>query len=663
MSNMNYPHSFEPVKIGGITLKNRYAIAPMGANFGQLNPHGEYSDNFIEYLTERARGGFGLITLGSAQCETTVNGAHPYDDAQTPLRAPKTFRYGAIKLTDRIHKYGAKIFFQDSVGHGRMRGSQKSASEIPYLYSPEQMTQPMTKDEIQLKIDSAVKLAVLAKSAGFDGIEIHGMHWGYLLDQFASPNMNHRDDEYGGDLDGRLNFVRKLIVGIKEACGKDYPVSIRFTIKHYMAEYGKASLTGDQEFGRSLEQAVEIVKKLESYGIDMFNCNSGSYDGFYYACPPYYMDYCYNLALGKAIKEAVSVPVFLAGKMDDPVLCEEAIANGDIDGIVLGRASLADPHYPQKLQMNRKDLIRPCISCHNCSATLFDGGMPMCAVNPAAFLEETYDLRRSPVNKNVVIIGGGVAGMEAARVAAICGHKVSLYERSDELGGHLKEAGSHAFKRGIANLNHWYQKQIEALGVDIHLNSELKAQDVIDMNPDAAVLAIGSEHFVPHIPGYDSQKASVCQDILLGKKKAGKHIVIVGGGLTGCELAYELAAYEKKDVTLVEGLDNILSSGVKVPQAVDNMLRDLLDHYKVKILTGNKISEVTETGAVVADHAGKETIIPADNVIFAIGLRPNKSFADELYGNGIEVYELGDGSGIGNIRTAIAGAYEVMRRV
>ena len=193
---MKYENSFKPIKIAGVTLKNRYAVSPMGANFGQLNPNGDYSDNFIDYLTERARGGFGLITLGSAQCETTVNGAHPIDDAQTPLRAPKTFRYGAIKLTDRIHKYGAKIFFQDSVGHGRMRLYQMSASEIPYLYDPQRLTVPMTKEEIQLKVDSSIKLALLAKSSGFDGIEIHGMHWGYLLDQFSTPSMNHRTDEY-----------------------------------------------------------------------------------------------------------------------------------------------------------------------------------------------------------------------------------------------------------------------------------------------------------------------------------------------------------------------------------------------------------------------------------------------------------------------------------
>lgn len=660
---MKYKHSFEPVKVGSITLKNRYAVSPMGANFGQLNPNGDYSDNFIDYLTERARGGFGLITLGSAQCETTVNGAHPFDDAQTPLRAPKTFRYGAIKLTDRVHKYGCKIFFQDSVGHGRMRLFQKSASEIPYLYKPDRLTQAMTREEIELKIDSAIKLAVLAKSSGFDGVEIHGMHWGYLLDQFSTPTMNFRDDEYGGDLDGRLNFVRKLIVGIKEACGRDYPVSIRLSIKHYMSGFGKASLTGENEFGRSLEQAVEIAKKLESYGIDMLNCNSGCYDGFYYACPPYYMDHCYNLGLARAIKDAVSVPVFLAGKMDDPELCESAIARGDIDGVVLGRASLAEPHYVQKLRMGRADSIRPCISCHNCTATLFDGGMPMCSVNPAVFMENTYGIRRATVRKKVAVIGGGVAGMEAARVAVLRGHDVTIYERGDSLGGHLIEAGSHPFKDGIAKLNDWYKEELGSLGVKLAFGRDMSAGDIAELRPDVAVLSVGSEHFVPPIPGSDKKIASVCLDVLLGRKEVGENVVVVGGGLTGSELAYDLAAYGKKKVTLVEALDDILSAGMPVPQAVDNMLRDLLEYHKVDIVTGSKLSEVRDDGAVVTDGNGNQHFIPADDIIFAIGLKPNRSMADELAETGIETYELGDGTGIGNIRTAIAGAYEVMREV
>lgn len=349
--------------------------------------------------------------------------------------------------------------------------------------------------------------------------------------------------------------------------------------------------------------------------------------------------------------------------MDDPELCEQAIANGEIDGVVLGRASLADPHYVQKLQMGCADRIRPCICCHNCTATLFDGGMPMCSVNPPVFMENSYDLRKAPISKTVAVIGGGVAGMEAARVAAICGHKVTIYERSGELGGHLIEAGSHPFKRGIAKLNEWYKCELAALGVSVVLNHAMTKEDIVRLHPDVAVLSVGSEHFVPPIPGRDNKIASVCLDVLLGRREVGQNVVVVGGGLTGSELAYDLAAYGKKNVTLVEALDDILSAGMKVPQAVDNMLRDLLAYHKVNILAGHKLAEVTDEGAVVVGKDGERTLVKADDVIFAIGLKPNHSMANELAGTGIEVYELGDGTGIGNIRTAIAGAYEVMRKV
>jgi len=659
---MRYPRSFEPIKVGGITVKNRYAVSPMGANFGQLNPNGDYSDNFIEYLCERARGGFGLIILGSSQCETDINGTHAIDGPFSPLRAPGSFRHGATKLTDRIHKHGAKIFFQDSVGHGRMR-FQKTPSPIPQYYNPEILGVEMTKEEIEHKIDSAIKLAVLAKSAGFDGVEIHGMHWGYLLDQFANRNMNHRTDEYGGDLEGRLTFVKKIIVGIKEACGKDFPVSVRLAMKHYMKDYNVPSLHGEDEFGRTLEEAVEIAKLFESWGLDMLNVNSGCYDGFYYAMPPYYMEYGYNIKLAKELKKAVSIPVFVTGKMDDADMCEKAIADGEIDGVVLGRASLADPRYPQKLQMGCPERIRPCISCHNCTATLFSDGQPKCAVNPRVFMDSTYDLRKAEISKKVIVVGGGVAGMEAARVAAICGHDVSLYERNDVLGGHLIEAGSHPFKLGIAKLNDWYKNELERAKVKVYLNSELDAEKIKALQPDAVVLSVGSEHFVPPIPGHDSEKASVCLDVLMGKKEVGERVVVVGGGLTGSELAYDLAAYAGKQVTLVEALDNILSAGMPVPQAVDMMLRDLLDYHKVNIVTGNRITAVNEEGAVIQDKDGNLTTIPADDVVFAIGLKTNKSLVNELSGCGIELYEVGDGTGIGNIRTAIAGAYEVVRGI
>ena len=338
---------------------------------------------------------------------------------------------------------------------------------------------------------------------------------------------------------------------------------------------------------------------------------------------------------------------------------------------------IANGQYEEAIKLIRENIPLPGsigrVCPHPCETACRRGMVdePIAIANLKRFAADTDEFGEDPFvpeweqakGKKVAVIGGGLAGMEAARVAAVCGHDVTIYERSGELGGHLIEAGAHPFKRGIARLNDWYKNQLKALNVNVELNCAMTSEDITALKPDVAVLAVGSEHFVPPIPGRDKKNAAVCYDVLMGKRSVGQNVVVVGGGLTGSELAYDLAAYQKKNVTLVEALDDILSAGMAVPQAVDNMLRDLLDYNHVTIKTGCMLTEVTDNGAIVTDKAGNKVEIPADDVIFAIGLKPNKSLADELAGTGIEVYELGDGTGIGNIRTAISGAYEVMRKV
>lgn len=271
--------------------------------------------------------------------------------------------------------------------------------------------------------------------------------------------MDHRTDEYGGDLDGRLNFHRKIITGIREAVGKDYPIAMRMCMKTYMKGYNQPSLDGEGEVGRTIEEAVEIAKRFEQWGVDMLDVNSGTYDSFYYCVAPYYLPKGYNIQLARQIKEAVSIPVFVAGNMDDPDICEEAIENGWIDGVTLARGALVDSQYPNKVFSGKLEEIRPCMRCTNCIDSVLEGDGPRCSANPAAMREYMYDIPRTSHPKKVLIVGGGVAGMEAARTAALAGHEVELYEASDKLGGHLIEAGSHEFKTGIADLNKWYQNE------------------------------------------------------------------------------------------------------------------------------------------------------------------------------------------------------------
>ena len=658
-----YEKLFSPLKIGSITVKNRYAVGPMGGRHFIYNNMGAYSENGIDYWVEMARGGFGLIVTGSNVANLTVDPFDPANGNPNPASHPGFFGYGARTVLERVHDYGGRMFLQISMGPGRMRDG-KSCSAIPKYKEPDKLTEELTKEEIETKIADMIKLAKLAKGWGYDGVEIHGMHWGYLLDQFAMAYTNHRTDEYGGDLDGRLTVHRKIIQGIKAACGKDFPVSIRMSMKTFMAGYRKSTLTGEGEVGRTIEEAVEIAKKFESYGIDMLNVNTGTYDTFYYCVGPYYMPKGYNIEFARQIKQAVNIPVFVAGKMDNPEMCERAIADGSIDGVTLARASLVDSHYPEKVYMGREDRIRPCISCTNCIESNLAGGVPLCSVNPAAMHEFNYGITKAVEKKKVVVVGGGVSGMEAARTCFLRGHDVELYEAGGALGGHLIEAGSHPFKDGIAALNRWYQNELNILGVPVHLNSPMDAEKIKALRPDAVILAVGSTHFMPKIPGIDHRKTAGCYDVLMKNVKPGKKVVVVGGGMTGCELAYDLAAYEHCDVTLVEALDKVMSSGPVVPHAVHDMLLDLLDHFNVKVMTGHAIAAVNDAGAVIKSMAdGSEQTLEADTVVMAIGLRPRADMTGELAGSGIQVFTTGDGLQVGNIRTCVSGAYEIARNI
>ena len=279
-----------------------------------------------------------------------------------------------------------QMFLQISMGPGRMRDG-KSCSPIPKYKQPDKLTEELTVEEIHTKVNDMIKLAKLAKGWGYDGVEIHGMHWGYLLDQFAMSYTNHRTDEYGGCLENRLRIHKEIVRGIKEACGEDFPVSFRMCIKTFMGGYNKTDLTGEHDVGRNIDEAIEIAKMFESWGVDMLNVNTGTYDTFYYCVSPYYLPKGYNIKYAKLIKEAVNIPVFVAGGMDDPDQCEEAIKKGWIDGATLARASLVDPFYPQKVATGKLEDIRPCMRCTNCIESNLYNGIPLCSANPAAMRE------------------------------------------------------------------------------------------------------------------------------------------------------------------------------------------------------------------------------------------------------------------------------------
>lgn len=638
-----------PYKIGNVTIPNRYSVAPMGMD----SNNGVYVEDGIYYHTLRAKGGFGLIMTGAVNSDSQID---PYSAlGQSPLQTEE-WAIGAKKLVDSVHNEGSKIFCQLTVGLGRNYPMLPSASENEVWGNPGMKSPALTVEQIHLKEKQYFECAKIIKECGFDGLEVHAMHWGYLLDQFGMSFFNKRKDEYGGSLENRLRFAKELLEGVKEACGKDFPVGMRLGLQTFIKDNNQATLTGEEEVGRTLEEGIEISKLLESYGYDFLDVDTGTYDSFYYACPPMYMPQGYMIELAAKAKAVVNIPVIAGGRMQDCDLAEEAVRTGKIDGIALARQSLADPEYPNKVFANTPEKIRPCLGCNiGCMNRLLVEQKPCsCAVNPSTRFELVKEIKPATDKKKVVVIGGGVAGMETSRTSALRGHDVTLYEKSDKLGGHLLEAGAHSFKSEVSKLKDWYIRELADLNVKVELNREVCPMCISKMDADVIILATGSVASIPNIKGIE--KAIVSLDAINHPEQLGQKVVVVGGGLVGCELAYD-EAKKGKEVVVVEALDAILASGVPAPIPNAQMMRDLFEYKNISVLAGHKLIEVTDTGVVLENSEG--TIeVAADSVVNAMGFRPGKSLKDALNVEA-DVYEIGDAKEARSIYAAVNDAYEI----
>lgn len=651
----NYEYLGKPLQIGRLTIKNRFCMAPIGGGQHHL-PRGGLKDETIQYLIERAKGGFGLIFTGAIAADGIVD---PYTGVgPTILQNPDAFKMTATELNERAGAYGTKIFAQITMGLGRNYPNLPAPSSVHVFRHPGKVSPELTIDQIKSKIESVVKASKIAKDSGFSGVEVHSIHWGYLLDQFALSMMNHRTDEYGGSLENRLRAAKEILEGIKQECGSDFPVSMRLGLKTFVKGFEQASLTGEEEIGRTLEEGVEIAKLLESYGYDCLNVDTGIYDSFYYACPPMYMPKGYLVELAAKAKEAVNIPILAGGRMNEADIAENAIRDGKIDAVVLGRAALADPEYPNKVLTGHTEKIRPCIACNQgCITRLQQGKQPTCAVNPAAMREVRYALRPCIYSKKVVVVGGGVAGMEAARIAAMRGHKVSLYEKNESLGGNLIPGGSHSFKKEVRELNAWYQNELKALPVEIHTGETVTSEKLRNMDADVIILATGSVPVMPNVPGMDDKKVLGCMEAFAHPEKVGQKVIVIGGGLVGCEMALDYAQ-NGKEVMVVEALPKILSAGIPSPIPNGQMIPDLFEHHHVTVLEKHRLSAV-EDGKVILECDGQKKVLDADTIVIAVGFRPAPSMAQELQGCGAVVYEIGDGQKVSTILHAVWDGYEV----
>ncbi|MDO5411007.1 MAG: FAD-dependent oxidoreductase [Lachnospiraceae bacterium] len=649
-----FSNLLQPIKVGNVIVKNRFWTAPMGL-MELLDENGYILDNGLEYFVERAKGGFGVITVPAVHPDTEV------DPVLFKCSMDGEYVRRQKLLLDRCHGYGAKVFIQISFGVGRngIPGC-KSSDALPYYFAPDEVTPVLSTEEIKKKIGAVIGAAKFLKDIGFDGVEMHAMHWGYLLDQLAMSMTNHRRDEYGGNLENRLRAAKELVQGIKEVCGEGFPVGMRLGIKSFVEGLHKPSLNGENEAGRTIEEAVEVAKLLEKYGYDVLSVDAGIYDSFYYMLPPTYLEQGYLLPYVERVKREVSIPVIAAGgRMNDPCIADKAIGEGRLDGVVLGRQSLADPEYPNKIAMGRPERVRPCICCNlGCNGEGALGKYTCCAVNPVSIKEGIYEMKPVFRPKKIGVIGGGVAGMEFAYTAALRGHKVEIYEKEDKMGGLLLAAGHHDFKSEIEALNLWFQNELRELGVSIHLGMELGADEIRDLDVDTVVLTTGARPVMPPISGIDHEKTVDCISAVMGTCALGERVVIIGGGLTGCEIGYDLARKGKK-VTIVDGLDQLMASGTPLPNKL--MMEDLLKQYEVEVFTGYRIKEVHEGGAVIVNRDGEEKLLEADQVVMAVGFRARPSMANELYGCGKEIYSLVTGTG--SIMDSIRNGYELAHRI
>lgn len=659
----HYPQLFEETSIGKLKLKNKMSMAPMGP-VGYADAYGAFSQRLQDYYVERAKYGIGLIITGIC-CVDMEEEKMAKPGLPSPTQTPLAFIHAANQMNDRIHAYGAKIFIQLTGGLGRSAipgfvGKCIAPSEQENRFDPKIIHREMTKEEIQSLIRKFVESAVISKQSGFDGVEIHAVHEGYLLDQFAISFYNKRTDEYGGSLENRLRLATDIVKGIKAACGNDFPVSLRFSLKSFMKGLRQGALPGEEftEAGRDIEEGIEAAKLLVEAGYDALNVDVGTYDSWYWNHPPMYFEEGMYREFGKILKENVAVPIILAGRMENPEMAVEALGKC-CDIVSYGRQLLTDPEYPEKVRSGRLDEIRPCLGCHEGCLGHISKGPVCCAVNPVCGREEIYGLTPALKRKHVLVIGGGISGMEVARVCAERGHTVTLCEKSNQLGGHLIPGGVPDFKRYDRALVKWYERQLELLKVDVKTNCEVTEETAASFHPDVIVTATGSTPISIQIEGV--KEIFSASDVLTGKAEAGSEVVMIGGGLVGCETALWLAQQGKK-VTVVEQLPYILGGPHGLPHMNHYMLEDLLSYNDIKIMTSSKVLKSDENGVIAANESG-EVHVSADTIVSAVGYQSDDKLFRSIKDSEIPVYNIGDSRNVHNIMYSIWDAYELARNI
>lgn len=629
---------FDKTQLGSMSLKNRIFMSPMGTT-GEAD--GAYNIDAINYFEERAKGGAGLI----------ITGANVVSSKYEPRPCTELSDFHHVErlnmLIDRCHHYGAKVCVQLSPGLGRQQFTDPftppySAGAVSSFWFKDLICKPFAKEDIAFLVQRVGYSASLAINAGADAVELHA-YGGYLLDQFHSKQWNNRTDEYGGSLENRMRFTLECIEAIKANVPKDFPVLVKFTPVHKVEGF------------RTIDEGIEMARILEKAGVTALHVDAGCYEAWYQAITTIYSDEGHKLDVQKAIKEVVSIPVLGDGKLSNPKLAKEVIANNILDYLGLGHEMLADPYWPAKLKAGHTEDIRPCIGCNECLLSGFSGKHYFCAVNPLCYAEKTYQLPKESLNKKVLVIGGGPAGMQAAITARRRGFEVTLLEKEDRLGGTLWAAGGPDFKADVIKLIKYMETQCYKLGVNICLNSKVD-KNSIKGDYDKVILASGSSPFIPPIEGIEH--TILASDYLSHKAEVKGQVVVIGAGLAGSEAACDIAKRGEK-VTLIEMLPDILLAANHCLNN-DQHLRDMIKERGVCTVAGAKVTKIT-ANSVTYEKDGKEEVIPCDTILNAVGFRPNNGLVDCLEERFEDVSVVGDAIKPRKIMDAVHEGYHAIR--
>ncbi len=676
---------FTPWKIGNCEIKNRIVLTSMGGTdlFGWMEIN-HFDKAGAKFIMEVAKNNCGLVLPGCQPVYNPIMGQW--------LDKKDSMYKDLAKWMPEFHKTGAKLFVQLTAGFGRsftvssmmemlyntpvvnkiskpfmnLDKITASASASENRWSDKVPSREMTKQEIDRFVEAFAVSAKKLKDAGVDGVEVHAVHEGYLLDQFTLKYVNKRTDEYGGSFENRYRFAVDIVKAIKEKCGKDFPVSLRYSVISKTKGMRQGALPGEDyvEVGRDMEESEKAIKYLSDAGYDMFNCDNGTYDAWYWAHPPVYMPENCNLADVEHIKNFTDKPVVCAGRLD-PRVAADSIAAGKLDGAGFARPFLADQEWVTKLMNGNEEDIRPCILCHNgCFNMCHYKGVPndqalsdsthlaRCAVNAETMQWNKHKIVPTKSPKTVHIIGGGIGGMEVARVLKLRGHNPVIHEKSDVLGGTFIPASAESYKGKLRELLEWYRLQMKKLNIEVKLNDEVK--DISVFGKDKVVIATGSvPRVLKRVPGHEKM-VEACE-FLNGTKEVGETVAIIGGGLTGSEIAYELAITGKKPI-IVEMKDDLVSQ-TGVCLANSSYLREWFALNKTPVYLETTLKEVKDGAIVCVGKDGKSFEIACDSVISCAGYIPNPLATDS------KADLVGDCLAIGNLRSVIWRAYDVAMKI